>query len=440
MIAQLFFAGSLGTAIYFATKSVLRIRANILLGKPYSITDNTSERIKKMVFVAFGQQKMFDRPIVAMLHLFVYVGFLVVNLEMLEIVIDGLTGEHRIFAGLLGGFYPLMVNVFEFFAVAVLLACAVFWVRRNVLKIKRFWFAEMKPEPRKDANVILYSEIILMSAFLLMNATDYELQVRGAEHYVHTGSFWFSSLFSPLFANWNIDLLIDVERFCWWTHILGVFAFANYLPYSKHLHIILAFPNTYFSKLDSAGKMRNMPEVTTEAKLMLNIPLAENESAGTGEPVSRFGVKDIQDLTWKQIMESYTCTECGRCSSVCPANLTGKVLSPRKIMMDVRDRVEEVSTNLQQNGPSFDDGKSLYGDYISQEELLACTSCNACADACPVNIDPLSIILDMRRYMIMEESKAPFAWNAMFSNMENNMAPWKFSPSDRFNWSKNINP
>jgi len=440
MIAQLFFAGSLGTAIYFATKSVLRIKGNIMLGKPYSVSDNTSERIKKMVFVAFGQQKMFDRPIVALLHLFVYVGFLVVNLEMLEIVIDGLTGEHRIFAGLLGSFYPVMVNVFEFFAVAVLLACVVFWIRRNVLKIKRFWFAEMKEEPRKDANVILYAEIILMSAFLLMNATDYELQVRGAEHYVHTGSFLISSIFSPLFENWNIDLLIDVERFCWWAHILGVFAFANYLPYSKHLHIILAFPNTYFSKLDSAGKMRNMPEVTTEVKLMLNIPLAENESAATGEPVARFGVKDIQDLTWKQIMESYTCTECGRCSSVCPANLTGKVLSPRKIMMDVRDRVEEVSTNLQQNGPSFEDGKSLYGDYISQEELLACTSCNACADACPVNIDPLAIILDMRRYMIMEESKAPFAWNAMFSNMENNMAPWKFSPSDRFNWSKNVNP
>jgi len=431
MISQILFALCLGEAVYFAIQSVKRIYANISLGKDYAVNDHSSLRLKQMLLVAFGQKKMFDRPIPALLHLFVYVGFLVVNIEMLEIVLDGLVGTHRIFEPILGSFYFFLINVFEFFAVAVLLACVVFIIRRNVLKIKRFWLKEMTSAPRNDATIILVTEILLMSAFLTMNAADMVLHKELADKFI------FSSFLVPIFAHLPKMLVLDIEVAAWWFHILGVFAFANYLPYSKHLHIILAFPNTYYSKLKPLGFIKNMPEVTKEVKSMLSIPLNETESSIPDLP-GRFGAKDVQDLTWKQLMEAYTCTECGRCSSVCPANLTGKKLSPRKIMMDTRDRLEEKGKSLAQNGENFDDGKSLLGDYISAEELLACTTCNACADACPINIDPVSIIIDLRRFMIMEESKAPQSWNGMFSNLENNMAPWKFSPSDRFNWSEKL--
>lgn len=435
MIPQLTFLVVFAVAAYFIFKSIVRIKRNINLGKAFEPSGNQSERIKKMVLVAFGQQKMFDRPLPALLHLFVYVGFLVVNIEMLEIFIDGVFGTHRALFHVLGGAYHFVVNTFEFFAAAVIIACVVFFIRRNVLKIKRFWFAEMTAQPRNDANIILGTEILLMSAFLLMNTADLVLQAKGAEHFINTGSFLISGQLTPLLSGFSETSLMLMERGAWWFHIIGVLIFANYLPYSKHLHIILAFPNTYFSKLTPAGHFKNMPDVTKEVKLMLNLPLTDAEKVE--QPVGRFGAKDVVDLTWKQLMEAYTCTECGRCSSVCPANITGKKLSPRKIMMDTRDRMEEVGANIDKNGTFQDDGKTLFGDYISQEELLACTSCNACADACPVNIDPLGIIMDLRRYMIMEESKAPASWNNMFSNLENNMAPWKFAPTERFNWASN---
>jgi heterodisulfide reductase subunit C/uncharacterized membrane protein len=437
MVSSLIFITCFAIASFYISKSIIRIKRNINLGKDFEPSGNQGERIKKMIFVAFGQQKMFDRPIPAILHLFVYIGFLVVNIEMLEIIIDGIFGTHRALFGVLGGAYLWMVNIFEFFAITIIIACVLFFIRRNVIKIKRFWFKEMTDAPRTDANIILGTEILLMSAFLLMNAADLVLQGKGVGHFIPTGSFFVSSHIAPFLSDLSVAGLEGIERSAWWFHILGVLAFANYLPYSKHLHIILAFPNTYFSKLTPAGHFKNMPDVTKEVKLMLNLPLTEAEKVET--PVGRFGAKDVQDLNWKQLMEAYTCTECGRCSSVCPANLTGKALSPRKIMMDTRDRMEEVGANIDKNGTFQDDGKTLYGDYITQEELLACTSCNACADACPVNIDPLGIIIDLRRFMIMEESKAPNSWNNMFSNLENNMAPWKFAPTERFNWANGLN-
>jgi heterodisulfide reductase subunit C len=434
MVSSMIFFACLAVAAYFVFNNIVKIRRNINLGKTFETTGNQGERFKKMMFIAFGQQKMFDRPLVALLHLFVYLGFLIVNIEMLEIIIDGLFGTHRVLLKFLGNSYHFMVNIFEFFAITIIIACVIFYVRRNVLKIKRFWFSEMTTAPRTDANIILITEILLMSAFLWMNAADLSLQAKGLGHYTQTGSFLISSHLVPLIDHLSAGSLIFIERGAWWFHILGVLAFANYLPYSKHLHIILAFPNTYFSNLLPAGQFKNMPEVTKEVKLMLNLPLTEAENAAA--PAGRFGAKDVPDLTWKQLMEAYTCTECGRCSSVCPAKTTGKKLSPRKIMMDTRDRMEEIGANIDKNGSFQDDGKTLYGNYISQEELLACTTCNACVDACPVNIDPLSIIMDLRRFMIMEESKAPASWNNMFSNLENNMAPWKFAPTERFNWAK----
>jgi heterodisulfide reductase subunit C len=434
MVSSMIFFACLAVAAYFVFNNIVKIRRNINLGKTFETTGNQGERFKKMMFIAFGQQKMFDRPLVALLHLFVYLGFLIVNIEMLEIIIDGLFGTHRVLLKFLGNSYHFMVNIFEFFAITIIIACVIFYVRRNVLKIKRFWFSEMTTAPRTDANIILVAEILLMAAFLWMNAADLSLQAKGLGHYTQTGSFLISSHLVPFIDHLSAGSLIFIERLSWWFHILGVLAFANYLPYSKHLHIILAFPNTYFSNLLPAGQFKNMPEVTKEVKLMLNLPLTEAENAAA--PAGRFGAKDVPDLTWKQLMEAYTCTECGRCSSVCPAKTTGKKLSPRKIMMDTRDRMEEIGANIDKNGSFQDDGKTLYGNYISQEELLACTTCNACVDACPVNIDPLSIIMDLRRFMIMEESKAPASWNNMFSNLENNMAPWKFAPTDRFNWAK----
>lgn len=437
MIEQLVFIVCLAVTIFFATKSVKRIIRNIKLGKDIDLTGNKLERIKKVFLIALGQKKMFSRPIPAILHLFIYVGFLIVNIEMLEIVLDGVLGTHRLFAVSLGVFYTFMLNVFEFFAISVIVVCIVFLIRRNVLNIGRFHKPELKKWPLLDANVILFAEIALMFAFLNMNAIDQVLQAKGNPHFHATGNLFFSSLFMPLYGNASDGGLVIAERFYWWAHILGIFLFANYLPYSKHLHIILAFPNTYFSKLNAVGEISSMPEVTKEVKLMLNLPV-ENSLPST-EPL-RFGAKDATDLTWKNLLDAYSCTECGRCTSVCPANLTGKVLSPRKIMMDTRDRVEEIGNNIDKNGAFVEDGKALYSDeYISKEELLACTTCNACVEECPININPLDIIVQLRRYMVMEESKAPGQWNNMFSNLENNFAPWKFAPSDRFNWADKLN-
>jgi heterodisulfide reductase subunit C len=382
-----------------------------------------------MLLVAFGQQKMFKKLVPAVLHLFIYVGFLVINLEVLEFIIDGLFGTHRIFAPFLGSFYTFCLNFFELLALAVVISCIVFLIRRNVLKLPRFWSSEMTSWPRLDANLILIIEILLMAAIFTMNSTDQILQSRDAAAYTPTGKFFLSAQLMPLFDGASTATLIILERSAWWIHIIGILAFAVYITYSKHLHIFMAFPNTYFANLKLPGHMDNMPEITNEVKIMLGAAAADQN---TGEPSSRFGAKDVRDLTRFNIMNAYACTECGRCTAECPANITGKKLSPRKIMMDVRDRVEEIG----QSGKNGDDNKSLLGDYITREEIFACTSCNACVEACPVNIDPLSIILQLRRYTAMEESSSPSEWNNMFSNIETNFAPWKFPANDRFNWSR----
>ncbi len=438
MVFQILFILVLALAGYFLTKSISQIKRNINLGRDEFLSDHPSLRFKQMMLVAFGQKKMFSRPIPAVLHLFVYVGFVLINIEVLEILIDGISGKHRIFLSFLGSFYGVVINFFEFLAVMVIIVCVIFLFRRNIVKVKRLNMPELARFPLFDANAILVIEIVLMVALLSMNACDGILQIRNPEHYGNTGSLIFSQFLSPLFNNLSSSNLVLMERTFWWFHIIGILIFANYLPYSKHLHILMAFPNTYFGKLQFKGKIKNMPVVTREVKSMLSIPLNEEEqlAASNLQDPGKFGAKDVPDLTWKNLMDAYSCTECGRCTASCPANITGKKLSPRKIMMDTRDRMEEIGKLLTKN-KEIDNTKSLLGDHITSEELLACTTCNACVEACPINIDPLDIIMQLRRYKIMEEAKAPDSWNAMFSNLENNQAPWKFSPSDRLNWAKN---
>lgn len=443
MIGQIIFILLLIVAGFFAYKRYTYVRRNIELGRNEKIRGNVAERMKMMLLVAFGQKKMFARPLPAMLHFFVYAGFIIINLEVLEIMIDGIFGTHRVFAPI-GSIYNFLIGSFEILALLVWVSCIIFLIRRNVVKIKRFWLKEMTEWPRTDANLILITEVLLMSAFLKMNAADYLLQQRGADHFITAGSFPISStLLAPLMSGYSTATLIFVERFCWWFHIVGILGFIVYLSYSKHLHILLAFPNTYFSKLVPAGQLDDLKSVTNEVKLMLD-PSAQVEPLGEGAP-QRFGAKDVFDLTRVQLMSAYTCTECGRCTSECPANQTGKKLSPRKIMMDTRDRMEEIGNTLDKNnklfntsckpGENYDDGKSLLRDYITEEELWACTSCNACTEACPVNINPLEIIIDLRRYLIMEESKSPESITVMFNNIENNGAPWAMSALDRANWT-----
>lgn len=432
MIQQAAFALVLGVAVFMIRRRVLFLASTIRLGKPGPPPDLTAERWRNVFLVAFGQKKMFKRLLPAVFHFFIYAGFLIINLEVLEFVIDGLAGTHRIFAPYLGGLYPLLMNFFEVLAVLVLAACVVFLLRRFVARIPRFWSAEMTSWPRLDAALILITEITLMLAILLMNASDQLLQGQN-EHYPSTGSLIFSSMLTPLLAGLDGSSLVIVERICWWFHIIGILGFSVYITYSKHLHIFLAFPNTYFARLAPKGQINNMPVVTREVRSMLG--LETSPPATTGEP-GRFGAKDINDLSRATLLSAYACTECGRCTSECPANLTGKKLSPRKVMMDVRDRMEEVGKSMAAGGPGLGDGKSLLGDFITKEEINACTSCNACVEACPVMISPLDIILELRRYVAMEESGAPAQWNSMFQNIETNFAPWKFPATDRFNWSK----
>ena len=429
MISQILFIAITIGAIAFFSINVKKVIRNIKLGKPADRSDQPAKRLITMLKVAFGQTKMVVRPIPAALHFVVYVGFVIINIEVLEIMIDGIFGTHRIFGGL-GSLYNFLIGFFELLALGVWVACVIFLIRRNILKLKRFMARELTGWPKSDANYILITEILLMTAFLFMNAADAKLQVMGAHHYISAGAFPVSNLLQGLLPA-NEASLIAIERGCWWFHIIGILAFLNYLPYSKHFHILFAFPNTYFSNLEPKGEFTNMQSVTNEVKAMLDPSFVPAEA----EP-SRFGAKDVNDLTWVNLMNAYTCTECGRCTSVCPANITGKLLSPRKIMMDTRDRMEEVGKGMDKNGAGFDDGKSLIDDYITREEIWACTSCNACVEACPINIDPLAIITDLRRYAVMEESKAPSSIGAMLGNIENNGAPWKYSPADRFNWAK----
>ncbi|MBT8296351.1 MAG: (Fe-S)-binding protein [Gramella sp.] len=442
IVSQILFVIALAAGIGFFARNIKRVIRNIKLGKDVDRSDNPGERFAKMARVAMGQSKMVKRPIAGLLHIVVYVGFIIINIEVLEIVIDGIFGTHRIFS-FLGGFYDVLIFSFEILAFLVLLGVIIFWIRRNTINIKRFLSRELKGWPKNDANYILYFEMVLMILFLTMNAADYQLQMNGADHYASEagimGSFPISQYLLPLINGFSNSTLIIIERAAWWLHIVGILFFLNYLYYSKHLHIILAFPNVYLSKLTKMGKMDNLEAVRKEVELMMD-PNADPfaapaEGEDEGEP-EKFGASDIFDLNQVQLLNAYTCTECGRCTSECPANQTGKKLSPRKIMMDTRDRVEEVGEIINKNGKYEDDGKQLLDNYILREELWACTTCNACVEACPIGIDPLSIILDMRRYLVMEQSAAPNELAIAMTNIENNGAPWPYNQMDRLNWAQ----
>lgn len=438
MISSIVFIALLGGAGWLFARNIGRVRRNILLGRDVTINDRPAERWALMARVALGQSKMVVRPVAGLLHLIVYAGFVIINIEVLEILIDGIFGTHRVLS-FLGGLYDFLIGSFEWLALGVWVACVVFLVRRNVIKLKRFVMKELDGWPRTDANLILATEIALMSAFLLMNAADWTLQQRGEAHYIQAGAFPVSSALAGALVNWSNGALVLLERACWWFHIIGILAFLNYLVISKHLHILLAFPNVWYSSLKPKTEVVNMERITGEVKSMLDPsvapPVAAARTVAGVEMQERFGAKDVFDLSWKQLMDGMTCTECGRCSSVCPANLTGKLLSPRKIMMDTRDRLEEVGKVIDAKGKWEDDGKSLHSR-ISEEELWACTTCNACTEACPVNIDPVGIIVDMRRYLVMEESKTRPALANMLTNVENNGAPWQMSQADRMKWAE----
>ena len=436
-IPNIIFAIILFGGIVFFASNVKKLTRNIKLGKDVDTSDNKSQRWNNMFRIALGQTKMVVRPIPGILHIIVYLGFIIINIEVLEIIIDGLFGTHRIFS-FFGGFYSFLIGSFEILALLVIVAVVIFWIRRNVIKLRRFLNPEMSGWPKKDGNLILYIELVLMVLFLTMNASDYQLQQMEAAHYTKAGAFPVSQFIAPLFQEMSMSAIIMIERTAWWLHIVGILMFLNYLYYSKHLHILLAFPNTYFGKLKPKGQFENLDAVTKEVRLMMDPSADPFAAPDENAPIpEKFGASDVMDLKWVQLLNAYTCTECGRCTSECPASQTGKKLSPRKIMMDTRDRLEEVGKNIDTNKGEFvPDGKQLLGDYISHEELWACTSCNACVEACPVSIDPLSIIMDMRQYLVMEQSAAPSDLNNMMGNIENNGAPWPFNQMDRLNWSK----
>lgn len=435
-LPQIAFVLIAGYAVWLFARNIGRIRQNIFLGRKEDLSDQSGKRWNNVLLLALGQKKMFRNPLVAVMHLIIYAGFIIINLEVLEIVLDGLLGKHRLFAEPLGAFYTFLINSFEWLALGVIVVCVAFLSRRNILKLKRFISNDLNGWPRSDANYILITEIVLMSLFLLMNASDRALQLQGHPHYHDTGSFAISGLIAPALESFSAGSLLLLERSCWWLHIIGIFAFLNYLPYSKHLHILLAFPNAYYARLTPAGEISNMENIQNEVKYMMQPELAP--PANPDAAPMKFGARDVMDLSWKSLLDAYSCTECGRCSSACPANQTGKLLSPRKIMMDTRDRLEEVGRNIQKNGQFEADNKSLLHDYISVEELRACTTCNACVQECPVSISPLAIIMELRRSLVMEESNAPQEWNGMFSNIENNFAPWKFSPDERDRWAEEM--
>ena len=423
--------------IGFFIKNIRSIINNIKLGKDIQRNDKPLERLKKMTLLALGQSKMIDKPISGILHVIVYIGFVIINIELLEIVVDGLFGTHRVFAYYMGGFYDFLIASFEILAFLVFIAVIIFWTRRNIMKIKRFLNPEMIGWPKKDADFILYFEIVLMFLFLSMNAVDGILQELNTPNYIKAGFYPISVFLQPLYKGLSIPSLILLERTFWWLHIIGILIFLNYLYYSKHLHILLAFPNTYYANLESKGKFKNNSIVTDEVKTMMDPNIDPFLVDSDNSVPEKFGVYDVTDMNWVQLMNAYTCTECGRCTSECPANQTGKKLSPRKIMMDTRDRLVEVGKNYKKNNDTIlPDGKELLNDYISPEEIWACTSCNACVESCPIGIDPLSIIMDMRQYLVMEKSSAPGDLNNMMGNIENNGAPWPFNNQDRLLWAK----
>lgn len=436
LIQQILFILLVAVAIWLFARKINFIRHNINLGRDEDLKDNAGARWRNMFLMALGQKRMFDKPLVALLHFAVYAGFIIINIEILEIVLDGIFGTHRLFAPYLGNVYTFLINFFEVLAFLVLASCIIFLLRRNITKVPRLNTNELNGWPRSDANYILVFEIVLMTLFLTMNASDKALQIKGYGYYgeMQTADFWVSGFITPLFLNMQTATLVGIERTAWWLHIAGIFVFLNYLPYSKHLHVILAFPNTFFAPLKPQGKMVNMPEIQKEV-LYAMAPGVETQDIAS---LQKFGAKDVTDLSWKNLLDAYTCTECGRCTEACPANQTGKLLSPRKIMMDTRDRMEVIGDSRDKNGSVSDDGKTLLHDYITTEELWACTSCQACVQVCPVLIDPLSIINQLKRYLALEESNQPQEWNGMYSNIENNFAPWKFSPDERANWAEEM--
>ncbi len=430
-IPNILFAILLAVGVGYFAKNVKKLIRNIKLGKDVDVSDNSSQRWKNMAYIALGQSKMVRRPIAGILHVIVYIGFVIINIEVLEIIIDGLFGTHRVGLKILPeSVYGFLIGSFEILAALVFVAVIVFWLRRNVIKIKRFLSAEMKGWPKNDGNFILYFEMVLMTLFLIMNATDTTFQNLGHGNVI-------SQYIAPMFSGLSEGSLHLIERTSWWLHIAGILVFLNYLYFSKHLHILLAFPNTYYGKTTPKGQFTNDANVTKEVQMMMDPnadPFAATPEGEEDQEVERFGAKDATDLSWVNILNAYTCTECGRCTSNCPANLTGKKLSPRKIMMDTRDRIEEIGKNIDTNKGQFvDDQKDLFS-YISKEEIWACTSCNACVETCPVSIDPLQIIMEMRRYLVMEESAAPVELNNMMQNIENNGAPWPYNQMDRLNW------